>query len=270
MNGLLRELAPISERAWPRIEDEARAALGLTLAARKLVDFEGPLGWTVSSVDLHRVTHLDSGPGEGVEASVRQVRPMVELRIPFVLRRRELEAIDRGARDPELDPVVQAARTAAIAEDRAVFHGYGDGDIQGIVESAPGEPKPISADYEEYPGLVAEAVEELRTRGIEGPYAIALGPRCYTGLSTTIGRGGELVIDQVRGMLEGPVVWAPGLDGALVLTTRGDDFRLSVGRDFSIGYTFHTADEVHLYLQESFTFVVHEPEAAVPLGYDAE
>jgi len=269
MNGLLRELAPISERAWPQIENEARSTLELTLAARKLVDFEGPLGWTCSSVDLNRVTLLDEGPGEGVDACVRQVRPMVELRIPFVLPRRELEAIDRGARDPDLDAVVQAARTAAIAEDRAIFHGYGDAHIEGIVDAAPGNPLKIDDDYEEYPGVVAEAVEELRTRGIEGPYAIALGPRCYTGLNKTIGRGGELVIDQVRGMLDGPVVWAPGLDGALVLTTRGDDFRLTVGRDFSIGYTYHTADEVHLYLQESFTFVVHEAEAAVPLGYDA-
>ncbi len=48
---------------------------------------------------------------------------------------------------------------------------------------------------------------------------------------------------------------------------RGGDFELTVGGDWSIGYSDHTADVVRLYLQESFTFRVLSPEAAVPLTY---
>jgi uncharacterized linocin/CFP29 family protein len=40
-----------------------------------------------------------------------------------------------------------------------------------------------------------------------------------------------------------------------------------VGQDFSIGYLEHDAATVRLYLQESFTFRVFAPEAAVPLRY---
>jgi uncharacterized linocin/CFP29 family protein len=114
---------------------------------------------------------------------------------------------------------------------------------------------------------VAEALNKLRNTGIDGPYAIALGPRCYTGLTETVSRGGYPVIEHVRRLVDGPIVWAPGINGACVLSTRGGDFDLTVGRDFSIGYQSHDASSVALYLIESFTFRLITPEAAVPLVY---
>jgi uncharacterized linocin/CFP29 family protein len=61
------------------------------------------------------------------------------------------------------------------------------------------------------------------------------------------------------------VVWAPGLDDAVVLSQRGGDFHLAVGQDLSIGYSHHDAQNVYLYLEESFTFHIAEPDAAVGL-----
>jgi uncharacterized linocin/CFP29 family protein len=55
--------------------------------------------------------------------------------------------------------------------------------------------------------------------------------------------------------------------GAAVLSQRGGDFELIVGQDFSIGYLEHSATMVRLYLQETFTFRVLSPEAAIPLVY---
>jgi uncharacterized linocin/CFP29 family protein len=74
----------------------------------------------------------------------------------------------------------------------------------------------------------------------------------------------------VRQLVDGPIVWAPAADGAVVISLRGGDFELSVGQDFSIGYLDHTSTSVLLYLQESFTFQVLTPEAAVPLTYPAK
>jgi uncharacterized linocin/CFP29 family protein len=68
-------------------------------------------------------------------------------------------------------------------------------------------------------------------------------------------------------MLDGPVVWAPAVDGAIVVSQRGGDFELVVGQDISIGYTDHDAESVSLYLEESLTFRVDSPEAAVRLAY---
>jgi uncharacterized linocin/CFP29 family protein len=75
------------------------------------------------------------------------------------------------------------------------------------------------------------------------------------------------VIEHVRRLLDGPIVWAPAVDGAVVVSLRGGDFELAVGQDFSIGYLAHSASTVTLYLQESFTFRPLTAEAAVPLKY---
>jgi uncharacterized linocin/CFP29 family protein len=266
MNDLRREHAPVSEQAWSQIDAEARRTLKTMFAARKLVDFVGPRGWDSSAIGLGRTERLTSAPEKGVEARLRKVQPLVELRVPFELSREELEAIARGAPDADLDPVRSAARVAALAEDRAIFHGYAEAGIRGIAEASAGRRCTLSEDYTAYLGSVAEAAHKLRTAGIDGPYAIALGPRCYTGLTrTTI--GGFPVIEHVRRLLDGPIVSAPAVDGAAVLSLRGGDFELVVGQDYSIGYLDHTATAVRLYLQESFTFRVLAPEAAVPLAY---
>lgn len=268
MNNLLRELAPISQSAWEEIEEEAVRTLKLTLAARKVVDFVGPLGWSHSAVDTGRIDTLNESPGSGVQARLRLVQPLIELRAPFTLSRPELESIERGGKDADLQPVTEAARAIAMAEDRAVFHGYGAGHIQGICEAA-SDKLSLSDDYEKYPNVVAEALSTLRHAGIAGPYAIALGPRCYKGLTETTTRGGYRVFDFVQRLLDGPVVWAPAVDGAAVLSLRGGDFELVVGQDVSIGYLQHDSSTVQLYLQESFTFRALAPEAAVTLAYPA-
>ena len=266
MNDLLRELAPVSAEAWNEIEAEAKRTLKAMLAARKLVDFDGPLGWGAGAVSLGRTQPIRKSPQEGVQARLRKVQPLVELRVPFELSREELEAAGRGAEDIALDPVRGAARAAALAEDRAVFHGYAEAGIGGIVEASAKTRCTITEDYTAYLGSVAEALHKLRSAGIGGPYAIALGPRCFTGLGKTM-LGGFPALEQLRRLLDGPIVSAPAVEGAVVMSTRGGDFELTVGQDFSIGYLDHTATSVRLYLQESMTFRVLSPEAAVPLAY---
>ena len=87
MNHLYRELAPISDAAWHEIEKEARRTLKTTLAARKLVDFVGPQGWESSSVGIGRSNPVEPPSSGNVEARLRQVLPLVELRVPFEMRR---------------------------------------------------------------------------------------------------------------------------------------------------------------------------------------
>jgi len=266
MNNLHRELAPVSASAWAEIEKEATRTLKTNLGARKLVDFSGPHGLAASACGTGRLKSIAAPPGGGVQARLREVLPMVELRVPFELARAELDAVERGAKDPDLDAVIEAAGEIAKAEDRAVFHGYAAAGIRGICELAPGEPVSLTRNYEEYPLAVAAAVSRLRAAGVDGPYAIALGRQCYTGLTETT-KGGYPVIQHVRRLLDGPIVWAPAVDGAVVLSVRGGDYELRVGQDFSIGYLDHSAEKVRLYIQESFTFQPLSPQAAVPLVY---
>jgi uncharacterized linocin/CFP29 family protein len=135
------------------------------------------------------------------------------------------------------------------------------------VETSPHDPIPINTDYDRYPTFVAQAVEALKRGGVSGPYALALGPRCYTGVVETTERGGYPVLEHLRLIVEGPVIWATAVDGAVVISQRGDDFELGVGQDLSVGYLDHDAESVRLYLEESLTFRAASPEAAIALTY---
>jgi uncharacterized linocin/CFP29 family protein len=264
---LNRELAPLDPDAWKEIDGNARHALERTLAGRRLVDFSGPHGWQYSALGIGRTSGIRIGI-EGARAALRHAQPLVEITVPFTLARTEADAIGRGARDADLDPVVAAARTAALCEDSAIFAGFHEAGIQGIFESAP-ESLRLTDDYEKYPRVVAAALTHLRQNGVDGPYAIALGARCYEGLTETTNKGGYPVINMVRQQLEDRIIWAPAIKGAVVLSTRGGDFELVVGQDFAIGYTQHDTQRIELYLQETMTFLVRTPDAAVPLIYEA-
>ncbi|HMK11707.1 MAG TPA: family 1 encapsulin nanocompartment shell protein [Acidimicrobiales bacterium] len=267
MNHLLRDLAPITDRAWDAIDNEATRSLKHYLAARRLVDFSGPLGWEESDVDLGRVTRLDKGPVEGVSAVQRRVLPLVELRAPFFVARSELAAADRGAEDVDLESVIAAGRAAALAEDGLVFHGYPAASIEGIIPSSPHPDVTIDDDYVRYPEHVARAVAILRAADIDGPYAVALGSRCFTGVTETTEHGGYPVFHHLREILGGAIVWAPAVDGAVVLSQRGGDFEITIGEDFSIGFTSADDEAVQLYVEETIAFRVNTPEAAVHLAY---
>lgn len=264
MNHLLRSHAPITEAGWEQLDDEARQRLLPALAARKLVDFSGPRGWEQSATNLGRAKVIE-GPGEGVLARQRSVLALVELRAELTVSREELLDADRGAADIDLAELDEAARRVARAENIAVFHGWKKAGITGITEASPHAPLALGSDYANYPGHVARAVEMLLEAGISGPYGIALGPDSYTGVVETTEHGGLIVFDHLRQILGGPIVWAPGVDGAVVVSIRGGDFLFESGQDLSIGYSHHDAERVYLYLEESFSFRVASADAAVAL-----
>jgi uncharacterized linocin/CFP29 family protein len=265
MNHLLRDFAPLPEAAWTAIEDESRSRLVTYLAARKLVDFEGPHGWTHSATNLGHVRSI-SGPADGIRALQREVLPLVELRVPFVVSRATIDDASRGARRLELDELEAAVRTLGRAENALVFHGYEAAGMKGITEESSHDPVALPSNLEMYPTSVAKAVNVLRVSGINGPYGLAIGPAGYTEIIESTERGGLLLLDHLRQILDGPVVWAPGVEGAVVLSLRGGDFVLDCGEDLSIGYLAHDADAVQLYLEESISFHVIEPDAAVTLA----
>jgi uncharacterized linocin/CFP29 family protein len=264
MNHLYRDLAPISETGWGLVDDEARTRLTTYLAARKLVDFDGPHGWPYSATNLGRTASV-KGPSEGVAAAQRHVLPLVELRAEFKVSRVQLDDAERGATDLDLAELEEAARQIAVGENVTVFHGYKAAGIRGITESTSHQPIEHGDDMEKFVTVVARAANVLRQSGIDGPYGLAICPQIYTRIVETTEHGGHLLLDHLRQILGGPLVWAPGMDGGIVLSLRGGDFQLDCGQDLSVGYLDHDADTVRLYLEESISFRVIEPDAAVAL-----
>ncbi len=263
MNNLHRELAPVSDEAWAQIEEEAARTFKRHLAGRRVVDVDGPAGVDFSAVGTGHVREIDP-PGEGVLARQRQVAALVELRAPFSLSREQIDDVERGSQDSDWQPVKDAARQVAFAEDRAIFEGYAAGGIDGIHQGSSNPPVTLPADVTEYPAAVATALSQLRGAGVDGPYSVALSAAAYTAVSETSDHGYP-VIDHIKRLLTGDIIWAPAISGAVVLTTRGGDFSLHLGQDLAIGYLSHTDAEVRLYLQETLTFLMLTSEAAVVL-----
>jgi uncharacterized linocin/CFP29 family protein len=111
---------------------------------------------------------------------------------------------------------------------------------------------------------VAQALSQLRLVGVNGPYSVLLGALEYTALAKTRDHRYP-VLERVKRIVEGNIIWAPAIEGAFVLTTRGGDFELNIGQDISIGYLSLTDSLVRLYLQETFAFRVLTSEAAAAL-----
>jgi uncharacterized linocin/CFP29 family protein len=263
MNNLHRELAPVADAAWAQIEEEASRTLKRYLAARRVVDVEGPAGTMLSAVGTGHLRDI-AAPGDGIIARQREVKPLVELRVPFELERQMIDDVERGSNDSDWQPVKDAAKKIAFAEDGAIFEGYPAGGIQGIRQGASNPAVDLPADVANYPDAIAHALSELRLVGVNGPYSVVLGAEPYT-LVAEARDHGYPVLQHIHRLVETEIIWAPAISGGFVLTTRGGDFDLHLGQDFSIGYLSHTDSIVRLYLQETFTFLFLTSEAAVAL-----
>jgi uncharacterized linocin/CFP29 family protein len=268
MNNLHRELAPISDAAWAQIEEETSRTLKRYLAARRVVDVRGPMGTELSAVGTGHLRTI-AAPSDGIVATQREVKALVELRVPFELERQAIDDVDRGANDSDWQPAKEAARQIAYAEDGAVFDGYAAAGIVGIRQGTSNQSMTLPGDVREYPEAIARGLSQLRLVGVDGPYAVLLGADAYTALAETSDHGYP-VLEHVKRLVDEKIFWAPAIDGAFVLTTRGGDFDLHIGQDVSIGYSNHTDSVVRLYLQETFTFLLLTSEAAVALAPPAK
>jgi len=264
MNNLHRELAPISDAAWAEIEEETTRTLKRYLAARRVVDVPAAGGLALPGVGTGHLKPI-AAPAEGILTRQREVKPLVELRVPFELTRDAIDDVERGAEDSDWQPAKDAAMKLAYAEDRAIFNGYSEASIEGIRQATSNPIVTLPADVRDYPDAVAQALSQLRLVGVNGPYSVMLGAREYTALAETRDHGYP-VLEHIQRIVDGKLIWAPAIEGACVLTTRGGDFELNLGQDVSIGYLSHTDTTVRLYLQETMTFRVLTTEASVVLA----
>jgi uncharacterized linocin/CFP29 family protein len=259
MNNLHRELAPISAAAWADLEDEARRTFKRHVAGRRIVDVAGPGGFELSAVGTGHLQAIDPH-SDGVIAHSRLAQPIVELRVPFTVDRQQVDDVERGAKDADWQPVKDAARQLAFAEDRAIFDGYAAAGITGIRASSSNPPITLPTDARDYPDAVSQAVTALRMAGVNGPYTLALSADAYTAVSETSDDGYPVYEH------DGEIIWAPAIEGAFLLSTRGGDFELHIGQDVAIGYLAHDGATVQLYFQETLTFLVYTSEAVVTLS----
>lgn len=269
MNDLLRrQHAPITHASWEAIDEQAREVLTANLSARKLVDVSGPHGWEHAAVNLGRLDPARQDGGGGVSYGIRKVLPLVEVRVPFSLNLWELDDVVRGARDPNLDPLSEAAVKLAAFEERAIYHGFAPAGIVGLAQAST-HPKPaLKAAPASWPESIAHAMVALKSAGEPPPYTFVAGGAIFQALDRDAGQ--YPLRRQIEQLVGGSIVLAPQIEGAFLLPAHSEgDFELVLGQDISVGFEVHENQQVRLYLTESFTFRVLEPQAVVAFDVSA-
>jgi uncharacterized linocin/CFP29 family protein len=261
MNFLRRELAPISPQGWSEIDSVAKKALAANLSGRKFVDIDGPHGLDHASVPLGRLTIPKTQDVTAVRYGVHQVLPLVETRSDFKLSKWELDNIERGAKDLNLDAVINSSREIAAFEEKAIYEGFAPGSIIGIQHAVKTPRIRVSLDANAVVDAVSEAHFQLLKGGVGGAANLVASPSLWEFLAHFV-PGGTLrsIIESEIG---GHVIYAEFLKDALLVANRGGDAELTVGQDFAVGYHGHTGDDISLFVTESFTFRVLAPEAFV-------
>src|SRR6516162_3900165 len=205
MNNLHRELAPISDSAWVQIEEETSRTLKRYLAGRRVVDVKGPGGTGLSAVGTGHLRPI-ADPGDGIVARQREVKALVELRVPFELDRQTIDDVERGANDSDWQPAKDAARQIAFAEDAAIFDGYAAAGIGGIRQGTSNPIVALPAEVSRYPRAIAEALNQLRLVGVNGPYSVLLGADAYTALADASDEGYP-VLEHIKKLVKDEIIW---------------------------------------------------------------
>lgn len=263
MNFLRRELAPISPKGWQEIDSMARDTLVSNVSGRKFVDVDGPHGISHACVTLGRLEMPKKQDHGKVGYGVHQVQPLVEARVDFTLETWELDNVERGARDLQLDALVEACREIALFEEKAIFQGFKPGGIAGLQDAVKGQELSITLDMDSLMDAVSEGQTRLLKEGVEGPANLVVSAPLWKYLARST-PGGTLR-SLIQKQIEGQVIYSELVEDAILVAARGEDLELSVGQDFAVGYHSHSTTEVNLFVTESFTFRIIAPEALV--GY---
>ncbi len=262
MDILKRSLAPISSEAWAKIDSQATDVLRGVLTGRRVADVSDPKGWQCDSISEGTLTLAEESPVEGVNYGIRDVLPLVEIRVPFAMPMWDLDDISRGCKTTDFTPLQDAARQAALFEDTAVFKGLEEAGILGIEIETDNEPIEAALDDGALINAVYNATQTLASRNVGGPYVFVCSKQVWEKIATSnsaypLRKSLEKIVDKI--------VLSKQYTTNFVTSMRGGDSELVVGQDFSIGYQSHSATEVNFYITETFTFRVITPEAFVEL-----
>ncbi len=260
MDLLKRSLAPIPAAAFQEIDERAREVIASQLSARKILKVDGPhgLGKTAIETGTHEI--VQEASKNDVGAATYGVEPLVEGRVAFTLSRWELDDILRGKEGVELDALEEAAKKLALFEEDTVFNGFARAGKKGLVEHAK-KPLRMTKAPEKILQAVAEGILKLEDAYAEKPYGLFVGDEVFKALNQST--GGKLLRSIVEKMIDGPVIRAKALQGALLVPYDHDDLRLYVGQDYAVGYEKHDDETVTLFITVSFLFKCYDEDIVV-------
>ncbi len=260
MDILRRSLAPISSKAWEEINETAADVLKSVLSARKFADVEGPKGLDYAALSEGRLKVPANQKGD-VKFGINQVVPLIESRLPFELNIWELDNMERGCEDIELDNLEEAARKIAQFEENIIYEGLKQANIKGLKESSGFDKISFPDNNSEILPAITKGKAQMKQSSVEGPYSLVISADKWQKVQSFV--QGYPLTKRLENMLGGSIIMAPFVKDAYLVSERGEDFKLVIGQDLSIGYESHNNKTVQLYFTESFTFKIIDPKAVI-------
>ncbi|PLV59480.1 family 1 encapsulin nanocompartment shell protein [Thermotoga sp. KOL6] len=265
MEFLKRFLAPLTAKQWEEIDKRAKEIFSTQLYGRRVIDVEGPYGWEYSAYPLGEVEVLS---GENtVKWGLRKSLPLIETRATFTLSLWELDNLERGKLNVDLSNLEETVRKVAEFEDEVIFRGCERAGIKGMLAFKEERRINVGETPDDLIEALLKSLSIFSKEGIEGPYALIINTeRWIKLLRGTTGHYPleKRVEDTLRG---GRIITTPRIEEAIVISERGGDFKLILGQDLSIGYEGRESDKVRLFITETFTFQVVNPEAMIHLSF---
>lgn len=253
MDILKRTMAPLTQAAWDEIDSRAEEVLKSCLTARKAVSVIGPKGWDYTVVSEGRLNTINKVKG-GVSTGVYKVQPLLEARVDFSLSRWEMDNITRGAKDIDLANLEEAAKKIAEFEEKAVYNGFDAGSIKGLDCINASEKIPFGEEDSAIMNAISKGLVALRENFEEGPFVLIVGEVAYNRLNSS--SKGYPLMKRIESLINGQILLSTGLDGAFLIPYDNENFELTIGQDFAIGYESYNHENVNLFITESFTFRV--------------
>jgi uncharacterized linocin/CFP29 family protein len=262
MEWLRRNAPSLSDKVWNAIDQTAASMFKQTVVARRIADFEGPKGWNHVATQLGRYKSIGGKHASSkVRLSVPEVMLLTELRAEFSLPWTAIEVFERVGPPLESETIEEAAREVALAEDRLVF--FGNSANPGLLTSHE-SPRIALSDWSA-PGRVVTdlltAVEKLDEIAIKGPYEAVLSPAHHYSYLRQTGEGGSYPAAKQLGIVLEKVYSSPVIEGAVLFSTRGSDFLITVGGDLTVGYRAHDDTSLHLFCVETVSAQLLTPKA---------
>ena len=172
-----------------------------------------------------------------------------------------MDNIERGAKDVDYEPLENAVKEIALFEENAIYNGLEEGLIKGIDNVVQIDPIPLGND----PTTIMEAITKglilLKENYQGGPFSLVVNEEAYKRI---LSKETSYPLDErIEKLIGGKIVYSHVVNGAYLLPYNHDDLELTLGRDFSIGYQYHTNEKVRFFITESFTFRVLDPTLIV-------
>ncbi len=268
MDYLARETAPFAEDFWGKIDGVVIETASRVLRARRFISLLGPLGIGADHITVDKVDDLAQTSEDGVMVTTgRKYLELPTLYEDFELLGKDIETAKKAGYPLDLGKVAAAAENCAVKEDKLIFFGHKDFQIEGLF-TAKGSNKIKRMDWaagENAFANIAEGITLLAKAGIYGPYALALSQDLYLQLQRLQAGTGLLEIERVEKLLGGHVYPVPALgkEKAVLVAVDARNLDLVIGQDLAAAYLEQVEFNHRFRILETMRLRIKRPQSIV-------